>query len=241
MQNPILNTGTYKELKGLLSEGGGPLFLSGAVDSVKAMLSAALSASGWGMLVLSSEQRAKSFLRELRSLTEQSFYYPAKDLLFYQADTQGTLITRQRVEALSHLTEDESGILVTTIDALMDKIWDRESFQGAVLRLAPGQIHELSALSKKLTSLGYQRLPAVEAMGEYSLRGGILDIYPFTAENPIRLEFWNMPASSWMSPQDSGSGEGWWRRSLARAALRGRIRTALFLEKRRGWIQIPRS
>ncbi len=190
MLNPILNTGTYKELKGLLSEGGGPLFLSGAVDSVKAMLSAALSASGWGMLVLSSEQRAKSFLRELRSLTEQSFYYPAKDLLFYQADTQGTLITRQRVEALSHLTEDESGILVTTIDALMDKIWDRESFQGAVLRLAPGQIHELSALSKKLTSLGYQRLPAVEAMGEYSLRGGILDIYPFTAENPIRLEFW---------------------------------------------------
>ncbi len=189
MYNPLAYTAEYEQLSAALRTGAAAV--TGLTDPAKALLTAALNSRPWRLVVARDEPQAKKLHRDIRAAAENSWYYPAKDLLFYQADTQGTLLTRQRVEVLQHLLEDPAGTVVTTIDGLMDRISGQESFQKAKLSLAPGQVIEMSALAMKLQQLGYERVAQVEAMGEFSIRGGIADIYPFTAENPIRVEFWD--------------------------------------------------
>ena len=205
MVNPFLRTKDYEKLEKALSLRKGPIAVTGTVDTVKAQLLVSLlsdhDSSGvksgmehtknWKLLVVKDEVGGKRFVKDIQALSENVWYYPAKDFLFYQADTQGTLITRQRVEVLKHLMEDEGGVIVASIDALMDKVLGKENFSESVLKISPGMVMEMEALTRKLSNLGYERMTEVEAMGEYSVRGGIADIYPFTAENPIRIEFWD--------------------------------------------------
>ncbi len=191
MYNPLAYTAEFEAVSAALRQG--PAAVSGLTDPAKALLVGALPADRcpWRLVIVRDEQQGKRFQRDLRSLAENTWYYPAKDLLFYQADTQGTLLTRQRMEVLRHLLEDSCGTIVTTIDALMDRISGRESIQEARLRIVPGAMMEMSALATKLQRLGYERVAEVEAMGEFSIRGGIVDIFPFDMENPVRVEFWD--------------------------------------------------
>ncbi len=205
MVNPFLRTKTYEELQQALASGRGPIAVTGTVDTVKAQLLVSLDSAAnvsarkaaskaqksWKLLVVKDEQTGKQFVKDIHAFQENAWYYPAKDFLFYQADTQGNLITRQRVEVLKHLMEDDGGVIVASIDALMDKVLGKENFTESVLSIRPGMVMEMEALTQKLSNLGYERMAEVEAMGEYSVRGGIADIYPFTADNPIRIEFWD--------------------------------------------------
>ena len=204
MINPFLKTESYQALQQALTDGVGPLAVTGTVDPVKAQLLLSLQHSRktmraaakntkrpWKLLVVKDEATGKRFVRDIHAFSEQAWYYPAKDFLFYQADTQGTLITRQRVEVLKHIMEDDGGVVVASIDALMDRVLGRENFSESVLTVEPGMTMEMEALSTKLSRLGYERVVEVDAMGEYSIRGGIVDVYPFTSENPVRIEFWD--------------------------------------------------
>ena len=224
MINPFLKTESYQALQQALTDGVGPLAVTGTVDPVKAQLLVSLqntrktsawaarmastaedldtrkaaqatkNGNGkrpWKLLVVKDEATGKRFVRDIHAFSEQAWYYPAKDFLFYQADTQGTLITRQRVEVLKHIMEDDGGVVVASIDALMDRVLGRENFSESVLTVEPGMTMEMEALSTKLSRLGYERVVEVDAMGEYSIRGGIVDVYPFTSENPVRIEFWD--------------------------------------------------
>lgn len=205
MINPFLKTESYQALQQALTDGVGPLAVTGTVDPVKAQLLVSLRNTGktsaraaakngkrpWKLLVVKDEATGKRFVRDIHAFSEQAWYYPAKDFLFYQADTQGTLITRQRVEVLKHIMEDDGGVVVASIDALMDRVLGRENFSESVLTVEPGMTMEMEALSTKLSRLGYERVVEVDAMGEYSIRGGIVDVYPFTSENPVRIEFWD--------------------------------------------------
>ena len=195
MYNPLLKTEEFKKLQSLLEKSEGPAVLTGPVDSAKAMIISALSYA-WKLVVAEDEPKARALAKNLHSLVEDCWYYPAKDFLFYQADTQGTLITRQRVQVIQHLCEEKSGIVVTTIDALMDRIEARGDFRRNVLLIRPGDELELEKLSGKLVSIGYERVPEVSVMGEFSIRGGIVDIYPFTVDNPVRVELWDTEVDS---------------------------------------------
>ena len=191
MYNPLAYTAEFEAAAQALQRG--PAAVTGLTEPAKALLVGALPAEQypWRLVIVSDEQQGKRLQRDLRSLSENTWYYPAKDLLFYQADTQGTLLTRQRMEVLRHLLEDRNGTIVTTIDGLMDRISGKESIQEARLRIEPGAVMEMSALAAKLQRLGYERVAEVEAMGEFSIRGGIADIFPFSMENPVRVEFWD--------------------------------------------------
>ena len=205
MINPFLKTESYQALQQALTDGVGPLAVTGTVDPVKAQLLVSLQNARktaqttkggnakrpWKLLVVKDEATGKRFVRDIHAFSEQAWYYPAKDFLFNQADTQGTLITRQRVEVLKHIMEDDGGVVVASIDALMDRVLGRENFSESVLTVEPGMTMEMEALSTKLSRLGYERVVEVDAMGEYSIRGGIVDVYPFTSENPVRIEFWD--------------------------------------------------
>ena len=84
----------------------------------------------------------------------------------------------------------DSGIVVCTVDALMDKLEAYEKFKSNAIRISEQDSINLEELCKKLVGLGYDRVDEVEGIGQFAVRGGIIDIFPLTGEYPFRVELW---------------------------------------------------
>ena len=125
MENPLLELQEYDNLVQALKSGKGPLQVTGTLDSQKVHLMYELgeaSAFSWKLVVTYDDTRAKEIYDDLRSFTSRVWLYPAKDLLFYSADIHGNLMARQRIAVLRRLMEDREGVVVTTMDGLMDHL-----------------------------------------------------------------------------------------------------------------------
>ena len=118
-------------------------------------------------------------------------YYPAKDVLFYQADVRGNLLTTQRLSVLKRMNEDAGLTIITTFDALMDCLIQPEEYYEYVLTLKCGEELDIDLFKKKLVSMGYEKNYQVERPGDFAIRGGIIDIYPISEEMPYRIELWD--------------------------------------------------
>lgn len=142
------------------------------------------------LIVTFDELKAKKLLEEYRFFDREAVYYPAKDLLFYQSDIRGNALTRQRMEAMRAVFEQPSFTIITTMDALMNKIPSRKNYMEGIFSVSLGDVLDLDEIRKKLVGLGYECVTQVEHGGEFALRGGILDIFPLTEEYPVRIELW---------------------------------------------------
>ena len=195
MYNAVRQLDTFRELERELSHASAPFSVSGCMDSQKIQLVSELMKGsgkpGWMLYVAPDERSVTAAAEDLANFHKSVWQYPAKDLLFYNSDIHGSFISNQRMDALKHLIEDESGVLVTTADALMEKIRPKEAVTGETLRISEGMVISTVNLSRVLTKLGYHHAAEVTGIGEYTVRGGIVDLYPMTMEEPYRIEFFD--------------------------------------------------
>ena len=194
MENPLLELQEYDNLVQALKSGKGPLQVTGTLDSQKVHLMYELgeaSAFSWKMVVTYDDTRAKEIYDDLRSFTSRVWLYPAKDLLFYSADIHGNLMARQRIAVLRRLMEDREGVVVTTMDGLMDHLLPLKYLREQSITVESGQVIDLDAWKERLIAMGYERVAQVDGMGQFSIRGGIVDIFPLTEEVPVRIELWD--------------------------------------------------
>ena len=194
MENPLLELQEYENLLQALQEGKGPFQASGCLDSQKVHLMYELGKGGgfpWTLVVTYDEQRAKEICDDFRNFTSNVWLYPAKDLLFYSADIHGNLMARQRIAVLRRLMEDEGGVVVAAIDGLMDHLLPLAYLKRQAITVETGQVIDLEVWREQLVGMGYERSAQVDAMGQFSIRGGIIDIFPLTEETPVRIELWD--------------------------------------------------
>lgn len=194
MENPLLELQEYDNLVQALKSGKGPLQVTGTLDSQKVHLMYELgeaSAFAWKLVVTYEDTRAKEIYDDLRSFTSRVWLYPAKDLLFYSADIHGNLMARQRIAVLRRLMEDREGVVVTTMDGLMDHLLPLKYLREQSITVESGQVIDLDAWKERLIAMGYERVAQVDGMGQFSIRGGIVDIFPLTEEVPVRIELWD--------------------------------------------------
>ena len=194
MENPLLELQEYENLLQALQEGKGPFQASGCLDSQKVHLMYELGKGGgfpWTLVVTYDEQRAKEICDDFRNFTSNVWLYPAKDLLFYSADIHGNLMARQRIAVLRRLMEDEGGVVVAAIDGLMDHLLPLTYLKRQAITVETGQVIDLEVWREQLVGMGYERSAQVDAMGQFSIRGGIIDIFPLTEETPVRIELWD--------------------------------------------------
>ena len=97
----------------------------------------------------------------------------------------------ERMNTLASVIENQNKIVVTHVAGATRFLTPKEIFKQADIKLEVGGIYELDYLKRKLVELGYQSVRTVEGMGEFSVRGGILDVFPMTEENPLRIEFFD--------------------------------------------------
>ncbi|MFR2848343.1 MAG: CarD family transcriptional regulator, partial [Hungatella hathewayi] len=190
--NPLAELIEFEELNKDLIRGNGPVQVTGCMDSQKVhLMQEAGEGLPWKLVVTYDDSRAKEIYEDFRCFREDVWLYPARDLLFYSADIHGNLMTRQRVSVLRHLNEDEGGVVVTTVDGLMDHLVPLGYLESQVMKVETGQTIDVEAWKKRLTALGYERMAQVDGMGQFSIRGGIIDIFPLTEELPLRIELWD--------------------------------------------------
>ena len=195
MYNALRTLTVYTDLERELLKAPAPLSVTGCMESQKLMLAAELTKAfpGWTLYICADERSAAQAASDTGGLLGNGsvWQYPAKDLLFYSSDIHGSFIVHQRMDAIRHLLEDRKGFLIATVDALMDRIPSKETVRRERLRLYEGMVITTRNLSRILTGLGYEHAPQVETMGQYAVRGGIVDIYPMTMEEPFRVEFFD--------------------------------------------------
>lgn len=195
--NPLVELVEFEELNRDLQKERGPVQVSGCMDSQKVhLMQEAVENIPWKLVVTYDEARAKEIYDDFSGFRPDVWLYPAKDLLFYSADIHGNLMTRQRMLVLRHLCEDRTGVIVTTLDGLMDHLLPLTQLRSQMLCVEVGQELDLSEWKARLVELGYERMPQVDGMGQFSIRGGILDIFPLTEELPIRIELWDTEVDS---------------------------------------------
>ena len=121
--NPLTELAEYEEMNQALNRGQGPVQISGCMDSQKVHLMQETGGeSVWKLVVTYDDSRAKEIYEDFRCFQDQVWLYPSRDLLFYTADIHGNLLTKQRMLVLKHLIEDRFGVVVTTLDGLMDHL-----------------------------------------------------------------------------------------------------------------------
>lgn len=101
------------------------------------------------------------------------------------------MLTAERINALKMMAEKRSCTIVTTFDGLMNPMPSPDQFISAVRKVAVGDVIDLEQFTRHLAELGYEKNYQVQTSGEFSVRGGIIDIFPLTEENPFRIELWD--------------------------------------------------
>ncbi|MEJ6348072.1 transcription-repair coupling factor [Holzapfeliella sp. He02] len=143
------------------------------------------------LVVMESTHKAAGLYQSLSAImtTDNLHYFDVDPLIATQGAISSTEALTNRIEALNFLTTQQAGIVVTTPQSLAYPLTSPKAFAAANYQLAIDQDYPLDELIAWLVKSGYQRDQMVVKSGEFALRGDILDVYPLTQSQPIRLEF----------------------------------------------------
>lgn len=196
LSGPLHELASFDEAKAILRKSGN-VAVSGCVDSQKWNLAYALSDEFPNKIYVTySDVRVKEIYEDYRMYDKNVRMYPQKDAIFYQADVHGNKITRERIGCLKRILMGLPCTLITTFGGLMNAGAGLEVLKNSLIRLSTGSEISESSLIKELCTLGYEKTYQVEEGGQFSVRGGIIDIFDFTEENPYRIELWGDEVSS---------------------------------------------
>jgi len=189
--NPLMQLVEMQETCKALKKNRGLRVVSGCIDSQK-LNWVYVCNDGFKrkIIVTFSEQKAAELLDEYKFYDSETLYYPAKDLLFYQADVHGNLLLKQRMKVIKSLLEDDGRTIITTFAALMDRTMPLDRYMQSSISINLDSQIGLEQLVKKLVMCGYERTYQVEQEGQFCVRGNIIDIFSLVEAVPYRIEFW---------------------------------------------------
>lgn len=181
----------FMELVKQIQEKKDPIAISGLTDVGSAQFLAAINefAKKTICIITYNEIQAKKLLENLKYFNEKVVFFPKKEIVTYDYIAESKDLSYERIETLNKICCKKNLIVVTTIEALMQKIPTKETLYKNTLNLKVGEIHNLEEIKQKLIDLGYTRYDLIDGKGEFSVRGGIVDI-SLSDNKAVRIEFW---------------------------------------------------
>jgi transcription-repair coupling factor (superfamily II helicase) len=201
-------TQAFRAVQSALERGseGRPIVVTGLRASALAAFSVALSHARPGrtpcvLLVTSNAERAADLYEDLSFLgIVDAYHFPKSELLPYEQEDAPLEEQLKHLEVLHALTGPLSGakpfVCATSVEALLARVPSLEVVRAHLLELKWGEQVDTVALTQQLLQLGYERVPTVERRGEFSVRGGIVDIFPLDTEHGIRLDLFGTEIES---------------------------------------------
>ena len=191
IRTPLYELETFDTLYHFLQGAENCALLQDLSDSVRPHLTDALGREfTCRVIVTYADLRAKELVNELSFYDPKVVFFPAKDLIFYQADIRFGEIIRERMKCIRRILEGGRLTVVTTFAALMAPQISPEAIKCAVLKIDKTKSVDEKKMAEQLVRMGYERVPQVEAPGQFSIRGDIVDVFDLTTDNPYRIELW---------------------------------------------------
>ena len=187
---PLSENSTFNEIISSIKNKKYPISINGLSDSGKSYgIYGVFEKIDSSMVILThSDMEAKNIYEDLSFYTNDIYYFPAKEVVFYNIDAISGDLRWARLKVIKEMMKDSKKIIVTSIDSLTSVYTPIALFEEYNFELKVDDEVDFKALSQKLLECGYERVEAVEGKGEFSLRGGILDVFPPTTTYPYRIE-----------------------------------------------------
>lgn len=189
---------TIKHIEGALDQGHKNLQIYGLPGQLPYEYGAALASRGHPLLILApgvKEGRRLVELMEARLGGRVAFYPPA-EVLAYRTLGRSRQESQEKIRSLFGLADNKLDVLVTTLTGLMEKSLPKDRLLSSAFSLSLGQELAPKDLVARLLDLGYEQVPLVEAPGQFSQRGGLVDVYSLAYDLPLRLEFFDIEVDS---------------------------------------------
>ncbi len=191
--------GKFNEIKTLAKSAKGIINIAG-ISEGRAMPVASLiikERKGQCLIITSSYLKAKRLAEDLSFFVDQKILViPEEEQLFLRYEAKSHSIMEERLTALKALLSEESCIVIASVLGAVKKLAPHRIFEENTIRFALGDDADLELIKRKLTFMGYDRAAYIESKGQYSVRGGIVDVFPADSEFPYRIELFDTDVDS---------------------------------------------
>ena len=187
---PLENSGEFKGILESIEQNKFPIGIYGTSESGKGYIVDGIfeNIDKSIVIVTQSDMEAKNFYEDLLLYTNEVYYFPAKEMVFYNIDAISGDLRWARLKVINAILNKKKKIVVTSVDAFSARYSPRKLFQDYIMKLKEGDEVNFNEITKKLVQSGYERVEMVEGKGQFSLRGGILDVFPTCSTYPYRIE-----------------------------------------------------
>ena len=191
VMQPLKDNMKFKSITEKISEKTFPINIYGISESGKSyIINGIFEENDNSMVVVThSDVDAKNLYEDLSFYTTDVFYFPVREVVFYNVDAISGDLRWARLKVIKEILQNErKKIIVTSIDALTSLYTPKDYYLRYSMIIKTGDDIDLKEISKSLLQCGYERVEVVEGKGEFSFRGGILDVFPPTSAYPYRVE-----------------------------------------------------
>jgi len=144
------------------------------------------------ILVLTPDEwKAKDIKTLISGYTDKVEQFVQKELMLYNVDALSKDKIYKRVNTIAKIINEDKLIITASSEAIMTRIVDKDRFKNSVLEFNYNDRYDFDELKTKLIDLGYDRVDFVEGKGQFSVRGGIIDVFTSDSDNPYRIEFFD--------------------------------------------------
>lgn len=179
----------YKQLKKDIDTGKTPVSVCGVVESAKAQLIAALCSGRSTLCVVYSDFEARALYDELCFYTDRAYLFCEKEYVFHNIDTRAHMTDFDRLAALDRI--GGGGVFVASVGACMSYTLPKDKLAAGTHTVKIGDKLDADDFCAQLTEAGYTRADTTEAAGQFSVRGGIIDVYSPGSDSPCRIELFD--------------------------------------------------
>ncbi|MCR5625331.1 MAG: transcription-repair coupling factor [Lachnospiraceae bacterium] len=197
LRAPLKKLSAYKGVRDSIKNNLYPISITGCLESeICHFIDAVSNGVSWRVIIVSDEVKCRSLYKDYRIFDPNVLVYPAKDIIFYNANIHGNALSMERLKCLEKILSEDGGTVITSISAGIELVQSLEKFKSAIITVNVDKEYDLQELSQKLIEMGYERQSLVQGVGEFSIRGEILDIYPPSADCPLRIDFFDTMVES---------------------------------------------
>ncbi|MDQ2086522.1 transcription-repair coupling factor [Herbivorax sp. ANBcel31] len=190
--NPLMEINQYRDALNRIKTGNTPISIEGSSQSQKAHTTYAVlrHLKQKGIFIANNDISARKIYEDFLNFFEEGvLYFSPGEIMFHDVEARSHDSSYERIKSLYKIINGEYQIIVTSAEAIARKLIDKELFCNSIISFSIGEIMDLSVISEKLISIGYERMPVVEGKGQFAVRGGIIDIFPINSETAARVEF----------------------------------------------------
>lgn len=190
LMEPLISSEEFIELESYIKGDKHPIEIEGLSESGKSyVINGIYEVSNKPVVIITnSDMEAKNLYEDLNLYLSNVYYFPAKEIVFYNVDAISGDLRWARLNVIKEILSNNKNIIVTSIDAFAARYTPKDLFKTHTVSIGVGDEVDFKELSKILVEAGYDRVDVVEGKGEFSLRGGLLDLFPTNSIYPYRIE-----------------------------------------------------